>query len=121
MATNNNSDLYIYLGKRDKSSVRILLKVLGKSVLATRITDVNLLNLPSDTASKLSQIIYDERMMWEPWIEAATNYENLKAALKSRGYSNIPLSPQPELSSAKGVLTVTTSALPKQNTMVRKS
>jgi hypothetical protein len=120
MAANNTYELYIYLARRDKSSVRILMKVIGNPVLATRITDISLLNLPAEKSSKISQIIYNDRMLWEPWIEAASTFENLRAALKARGYTNIPMSPQPEIISTNGISSVTTSSLPKQKTMIRK-
>jgi hypothetical protein len=120
MAT-NSSELYIYLARRDKTAIRILMKVVGNPVLATRITDINLLNLPAEKANKVSQIIYDNRMLWEPWIESSSSFDNLRAALKTRGYQNIPMSPQPEISSSNGISSVSTANLPKQQTMLRKS
>jgi len=58
------SDLYLYLARRDKSGIRIL-------------------------DGQITQIIYDARMLWEPWVESANTFEELRASLKIRGYTNI--------------------------------
>lgn len=119
---NNLVPLYIYLARRDKSAVRILAKVTGKPILATRINEVSLLRLPTDWTTGLNQLIYDNRMLWEPFIEYAETYDDLTMNLLKRGYSNIPISPQPELSSSNlGSPTINSSSLPDKKTMLRKN
>lgn len=121
MAT-NQVNLYIYLAKRDKSGMRLLARVLGKPILATRINDVGLLRLPTEWTTGLNQLIYDNRMDWEPFIEHANTYEELTLALLKRGYSNVPISPQPELSSSNlGAPTINSSSLPDKKVMLRKN
>lgn len=95
-----NSDLYLYLTRRDKFSVRILAKLKGNPQLPVRVNDLSLLQLPKEWEIQLGQIIYDSRMLWEPWIESEDSYQNLRSKLKNRGYSNIPINAQPEFTLA---------------------
>ena len=121
MATNLVT-LYIYLARRDKSSIRILATVKGKPILATRLDNVNQLRLPQEWTTGLNQIIYDNRMLWEPFIEHANTYQELQTLLLKRGYSNVPISPQPELSSSNlGSPTINSSSLPDKKVMLRKN
>lgn len=115
------SDLYLYLTRRDKSGVRILAKFKGRPQLATRIDDLEPLQLPTGWQSQLSQIIYDSRMLWEPWIESADSYDELKSDLKIRNYINIPVNAQPEfVSSVTQTPIINVSYLPRKTTMMRK-
>lgn len=45
----------------------------------------------------ISQIIHENRMLYEPWVETAKNYNELISNLKQRGYSNISMSANPLL------------------------
>jgi hypothetical protein len=122
MANKLSSTIYIYLVKRDKGSVRILLKVTGKPINASRLEETQTLNLPVDWKNQLDQIIYDNRMLWEPWIESSGSFEDFRAALKTRKYLNIPLTAQPEISSTIATTTIiNTSSFAKRNTMIRKA
>ena len=115
------NDIYLYLAKRDKTGIRILAKVRGQQQLPSRIGDIKTLNMPQDWTTNISQIILTSKMMWEPWIQSADSYEDLRNALKSRGFSNIPVSPILEFSPAN-VQTplINSSNLPNRKTMVRK-
>ena len=114
------NNLYLYLGRRDKKGIRILAKFQGTSQMATRIDNLAAL-IPPELAGPINQIIYDSRMMWEPWIESADSYNDLRASLKMRGYSGVPVSPQPEYSpAATQKPIVDTSSLPQRTTMLRK-
>ena len=88
--------------------------------MATRIDDVQTIGLPLEIASELKQIIYDNRIYWEPWIQSADTFDDFRAALKIRGYTNIPLSSQPEIYSTTSSTTVNIKLLPQKTTMVRK-
>jgi hypothetical protein len=35
-------------------------------------------------------------MFWEPWIETADSFNDLKKSLTSRGYSNLPIHDSPK-------------------------
>jgi hypothetical protein len=115
------TNVYLYLAKRDKSGIRILAKFQGRSQLAVRITELSSFQLPTGWEGQLNQIIYDSRMLWEPWIESSTSYDELRAAFKIRGYSNIPINSQPEFTaSVSSTPVVNLSNLPKKITMIRK-
>lgn len=115
------TDLYLYLGRRDKGGVRILAKFSGRPQLAVRVGGLAPLQLPVGWDAQLSQIIFDSRMLWEPWIESADVFDDLRASLKIRGYLNIPVSAQPEFVPAIVQLpTVNVSHLPHKTRMLRK-
>lgn len=116
------TDLYLYLGRRDKTGVRFLAKFRGRPVLPTRIKELESLNLPTGWSEQLKQTIYDARMLWEPWIESSDSFEELRTALKVRGYTNIPINAQVELSQSNLENPIVNIAnLPKKVTMIRKS
>jgi hypothetical protein len=116
------SDLYLYLGKRDKAGVRFIAKFQGREQLPTRLDDINSLQLPTGWAGQIDQIIFDARMNWEPWIESSDSFEELRSALKVRGYTNVPVNSQSEFTPANvQIPVVNTSYLPKKTTMLRNS
>lgn len=117
-------NLFIYLGRRDKSGIRIIAKVTGKSQLPVRLTDASLLSLqlPASWHTEISQIIYDNRMQWEPWVESVDSFEDWRASLKKRGFSNIPISSQPEFTqSTIQSVQINVNYLPTQKKMIRKN
>lgn len=114
--------MYIYLGRRDKSGVRVLARVRGYEILPTRVNDIEDLRLPADWTAQLKETIYENRMLWEPWAETALTYEDLKNSLRTRGYTNIPVSGRTELSSYNlSTPTINQNALPRKRIMVRKA
>ena len=118
----NLTNTYLYLGKRDKTGVRILAIFQSYPQLSTRITSLKTLNLPETWLPQLNQIIFDSRMLWEPWIESADTYDILKFKLRSRGYSNIPNSSKPEFNLATSQTPViNTSNLPAKKIMIAKT
>lgn len=42
---------------------------------------------------KIYQLIFNNRMNYEPWIETAKDFEDLKLSLRERGYVNLPNGP----------------------------
>lgn len=122
MAT-ETTNLYLYLARRDNAGIRIIAKLTGREQLPVRLDDAGLLSLqlPTTWHTQFSQIIYDNRMMWEPWIQSVTSFNDFRAALKKRGYTNIPISSQPEFTASTVKSTaVNVSYLPNQKTMIRK-
>lgn len=115
------TDVYLYLAKRDKGSIRILAKFQGRDQLAVRVEDLESFQLPPGWKNQLEQIVFDSRMMWEPWIESSESFDELRLKLKSRGYSNIPISAQSEFTPAfSQTAIVNMSHLPRITTMLRK-
>lgn len=116
------NDIYLYLGRRDKNGIRLLSKFLGRKQLPIRIDDVNSLQLPVIWQTQLNQIIFEQRMLWEPWLESADSYDELRAMLKVRGYTNIPINAQLELNFANlQTPSINVSHLIQRTTMLRKA
>jgi hypothetical protein len=115
--------VWIYLTRRDKSGVRFLSQFRGKEeVSPTRLKEVANLNLPPANTQKLTEIVYESRLEWEPWIESADSFDNIKDKIKKRGYTNLPISFIPEVRSNNIALTpeVYTSNLNKTKIMTRR-
>jgi hypothetical protein len=115
------TDLYLYLGRRDKKGVRILAKLRSRPQIAVRLDNLEDLQLPTIWETQIEQIIYDARMLWEPWMESANTFDELRSNLKVRGYTNIPITSQPEFqSNSTQALTINPSYIPVKTTMLRK-
>jgi hypothetical protein len=87
------SEIYIYLAKRDKSSV----KVIGSfpyetKVYPTRIEQekIDMLNMNMHATSSIKRQAWDNRMDYEMFMETAGSFEELKSSLRDRGYSHLP-------------------------------
>jgi hypothetical protein len=121
MAT-NDALLWIYLGRRDKSGIKILSQFRGKKIMATRIGDINNLQLPVDYTDVISKAIYENRFLYEPWIESALTFIDLRNQLESRGYYNIPVSNVPlyGTSSINSAPEISMKNLQQTKTMIRK-
>lgn len=88
----NDSILWIYLARRDKTGVKMTSKFRGKKIMPSRIENLEELRLPPDYADHIKKLIYENRMLYEPWIESANDYGTLVQNLKLRGYTNVPVS-----------------------------
>ena len=118
---NKLTTLYLYLGRRDKTGIRLLAILKGEETLATRIDDINGLGLPSSWTSQLSNIVYENRMLWELWLESADSWDSLRSTLKTRGYTNVPIKGTPEYEPAiTSTPAVNLNSLPKKSLMIRK-
>lgn len=112
--------LWLYLGRRDLKGVNILAILTAREQNPTRLANISTLGLPLTIASQIEKKIFDDRMLWEPWIETAATFEDLRASLKLRGYTQIPISGQPFFSKITSNL-INISRVEKQKTMIRKS
>ena len=114
--------MYLYLGRRDKKGVQIVTVLDGPKVAPTRLTDLSALKLPAQMAESVEQIIYDNRMYWEPWIESADSYQDLRQALIKRGYRELAFNSRPvyEGTSLYSPPPADTSKVPPRKTMVGK-
>lgn len=82
--------LYLYLAKRDKKNVKVIMTLQGLKILPSRVEDINKLRLPSDIIPELQTILENHKMEWELWIEPAVNFGDLRNKLEKRGYHNLP-------------------------------
>lgn len=116
------AEIYLYLTKRDKTGVRLLAKFQGRELLPTRLDDLSLLGLPITWELQLGDIIFNSRMLWEPWAESSDTFIELRTNLKKRGYSNVPSSSQLEFNDSNTFpTTINISKLPKKKIMLRKN
>lgn len=93
---NINLKTWMYLGRRDKTEVRIITSVLSKPMNPISITNTNQIDLPLLWQEEINQIIEQNKLLWEFWLYQAVDYRTLKYELKKGGYSNIPPSSTPE-------------------------
>ena len=121
MAT-NDATLWIYLGRRDKSGIKILSQFRGKKIMATRVTNVADLQLPTDYQEIIEKEIYNNRFLYEPWIESAASYSELKDKLSNRGYYNLPVSnvPMYGTTSTTNSPEISVKNIQQTSTMLRK-
>lgn len=60
-------------------------------------------------------------MLYEPWIESASDYNELRERLKSRGYKEVPMGPNPLLNlRTEKTPKADTSSCEVKKTMLRK-
>jgi hypothetical protein len=114
--------LYLYLARRDKKGARVVTVLEGPETSPVRVTDLKSLRLPPGMDGPVEQIVHENRMYWEPWIEAADSYQDLRASLQRRGYSNLYVSSKPiyDGTTLLNPPDADMSAHPRQKTMVRK-
>ena len=114
--------LFLYLGRRDKKGIRVIASLKGDKVAPTRLSDLKILKLPASQRSDFEKIIYDNRMMWDAWIESASSYEDLRLKLIGRGYKNVGYSNKPlyKGDNYKTAPVVDTNKLRSSNTMIRR-
>jgi len=114
--------IWIYLGRRDKSGIKILSQFRGKKIMATRITNLFDLQLPTDYHEFIAKEIYDNRFLYEPWVESSSNYAAFKQQLSNRGYYNLPVSNMPKFGNSTSTsFELSTKNLQQTTTMLRKS
>ncbi len=84
--------LYLYLARRDKKGMR-LLSTFNENVdmPPTRVSDIKQLSLPETMEKEISRTVYENRMLWELWIQSAESFQGLKQLLKKRGYKKLPM------------------------------
>jgi hypothetical protein len=84
--------LYLYLARRDKKGVKILTEFpASQNFPATRVTDLLSLNLPGTISAQIADAVHEHRMFWEPWLESADNFVDLRDKLRARGYNQLPI------------------------------
>ena len=74
------------MARRDKKEIKILTTFNGQKIPPTRVKSVQQLGLGKDLSSKIEVAIYEDRLLWEPWIEGAEDFQELRTSLKNRGY-----------------------------------
>lgn len=110
--------MYLYLARRDKTSVRLLMVFMGEPKSGR--VDVTSLGLPSDYLGPIEQEVYANRMLWEPWVEPAVSFQQLKDKLAQRGYTDLPMSSNPVVKQIKGQTANLSQLPPARKSMLQK-
>jgi hypothetical protein len=78
--------------------------------------------LPQIWERNIQQIIFENRMLFEPWVETASDFEELRERLKGRGYIDLPMGACPILHMAAYAKApvANTSSCEVKKTMLRK-
>jgi len=63
----------------------------GESTISSKINDLKTLELPELWEKKINKVINENKMLYEPWIESAKDFEDLKQRLKGRGFTGLPM------------------------------
>lgn len=118
----NDATIWIYLGRRDKSGIKILSQFRGKKIIVSRVSDLADLQLPVDYQEIISKEIYDNRFLYEPWIESALSYAELREQITNRGYYNLPISNVPIYGTgySKAYPEISVKNIQQTITMIRK-
>lgn len=114
--------MYIYLARRDKSSVRFIGGFpYASKVYPTRIKpeEVSSLRMGREATSLIAREASENRMDYELYMETANSFEELRSSLAGRGYVHLPSHHfSPSLNS--GDLDPR-SLVTKESTMMRRS
>lgn len=118
----NDYMVWIYLGKRDKDGIKLVSQFKGKKILSTRIKNLSEINMPADYYDVIQSVIYENRFLYEPWIESADDFASLRQTLKLRGYTNIPVANVQLYGNMSSLSApeINTTNIPQAVTMIRK-
>lgn len=108
------------MASRSKKGIKLITTLRGEEIVSSKVTDVSQLNLPMVWQKQIASIIYNNRMLYEPHIESATNYNELRERLKNRGFENLPMGPNNMLQIQENPPIANTSSCKTQRTMIRK-
>lgn len=116
--------IWLYMAKRDKKGVYILARLKGRYQSRVKVTDIEVLNLPKNWEIEIKKIIKEDRMNWEPFVESADTFDDLKELLKKRGYTRLPVNGQALFPKKSVDITspyVDVNRLPSSKTMIRRT
>lgn len=60
---------------------------------AVKIEDISALGLSSLLEKQISNVAYQERMLWELYLESCQDYNELRKSLLNRGFKNVSACP----------------------------
>jgi len=102
--------------------MKLITVLQSKEAVNGKLDDMTSLNLPKVWERKIAQIIHDNRMLYEPRLETAKDFNELRSRLKHRGYSDIPMGANPmlDMKAYAKAPEANTSSVKVQKTMIRK-
>lgn len=115
--------LYLYLASRSKQGIKLVTILQSEKSVCGRLESLEELKLPLAWQRQISQIIHDHRMLYEPMVETAKDFNDLRQTLKHRGYSNIPMGATPLLDFKAYIKApvADASSVKVRRTMIRKN
>jgi len=114
--------LYLYLASRAKKGIKLITVLQSQEPVNAPVRDLSELNLPQKWEQEISRIIRENKMLYTPHMETATDYNELRERLKGRGFTNIPMGVVPALhmQAYKKAPAADTSSVKVKRTMLRK-
>ena len=114
--------LYLYLASRSKQGIKLVTVLQSEEVVNSKLSSLEELNIPRIWQQKIGQIIHENRMLYEPRLETAENFEQLRGRLKNRGYTKLPMGAVPllHMQAYKKAPVADTSSCKIRKTMLRK-
>ena len=114
------SRLFLYLASRKKEGIKLVAVMAGEPTVSTRLTDLQRLHLPHAWEVQIAKIIDDNKMHYEPWLESAESYNDLRDRLRARGYTQLAMGAVPMLNLGANPPKANTSSCHVQKTMTRR-
>lgn len=112
------TNLWIYLARRDKKGIKLVVTLQARAVLPSRLPNPADLRLPYGISQKIEKIVKENKMLWELWMESADNFSDLRESLKKRGYTELPVVNQPLIIPTASI-EINSGLLPQNKTMLR--
>lgn len=111
------------MASRDKNDMKLVTVLQTERDVNSGLTDLKELNLPPAWEQEIRKIIYDNRMRYEPKMQTATSYHDLREKLKSQGHTGVPNSATPLLnfSAYQAAPVANTTSCNVKRTMLRKA
>lgn len=78
------------MANRNKRGIKVITTILSESIVTSKISDIKDLNLPVFAEKKINQIIQENKILYDLWIETCNNFDELKTRLRGRGYTDLP-------------------------------
>ena len=94
-------------------------KLLCREINPIVLSNIKILSLPPSWEGKIADMIEQNKIYWEPWVQTANSFDDLRLNLKARGYSNIPANGYPMILVTPQVI-VNINNFPKQKNMVQR-
>lgn len=86
------NQVYIYLARRDKKGIKTLFIFPYKTkIYPTKIDNIENFQFSNEIKNSLYLEVEKNKLLYEPYIESASSFNELKQSLKKRGYKNLPL------------------------------
>jgi len=101
---------FIYLMKRNKKAMKIV-AILSGTCSTQRLSDVSVLSLPKELEKEITEVLYENRMQWEAWVESAESLADLIQSLSKRGFANFPVKYNPLVNNTAKIDPVVTKRL----------